>query len=154
MGFVGVHLDTATNQPEPVAFYRALEYREVGREPTGMVLDPRLLHQGLLNTDPGVFALQIAETRAQNVFMTRTSGVACSTGRAFFPRRAHPSLANKSGPLRSQPHRRASARWRHPRPGPSGDEETAHAVRAMSWPSSLRHGAGLGVEGLCQPFSR
>ena len=39
-----------------------------------MVLDPRLLHQGLLNTDPGVFALQIAETRAQNFFMTRTSG--------------------------------------------------------------------------------
>ena len=32
MGFVGVHLDTATNQPEAVDFYRALEYREVGRE--------------------------------------------------------------------------------------------------------------------------
>ena len=32
MGFVGVHLDTATNQPEAVAFYHALEYREVGRE--------------------------------------------------------------------------------------------------------------------------
>jgi ribosomal protein S18 acetylase RimI-like enzyme len=32
MGFVGMHLDTATNQPEAVAFYRALGYREVGRE--------------------------------------------------------------------------------------------------------------------------
>ena len=32
MCFVGVHLDTATNQPEAVAFYRALGYREVGRE--------------------------------------------------------------------------------------------------------------------------
>ena len=30
--FVGIHLDTATNQPEAVAFYQALEYREVGRE--------------------------------------------------------------------------------------------------------------------------
>lgn len=32
MGFVGMDLDTATNQPEAVAFYRALGYREVGRE--------------------------------------------------------------------------------------------------------------------------
>jgi ribosomal protein S18 acetylase RimI-like enzyme len=31
-GFIGMHLDTATNQPEAVAFYRALGYREVGRE--------------------------------------------------------------------------------------------------------------------------
>jgi ribosomal protein S18 acetylase RimI-like enzyme len=31
-GFFGIHLDTATNQPEAVAFYQALGYREVGRE--------------------------------------------------------------------------------------------------------------------------
>jgi ribosomal protein S18 acetylase RimI-like enzyme len=31
-GLVGMHLDTATNQPEAVAFYQALGYREVGRE--------------------------------------------------------------------------------------------------------------------------
>jgi ribosomal protein S18 acetylase RimI-like enzyme len=30
-GFAGMHLDTATNQPEAVAFYRALGYVEVGR---------------------------------------------------------------------------------------------------------------------------
>jgi ribosomal protein S18 acetylase RimI-like enzyme len=31
-GLVGMHLDTATNQPEAVAFYQALGYREVERE--------------------------------------------------------------------------------------------------------------------------
>jgi ribosomal protein S18 acetylase RimI-like enzyme len=31
-GFIGIHLDTATNQPEAVAFYRALGYRELCRE--------------------------------------------------------------------------------------------------------------------------
>ena len=99
-----------------------------------MVLDPRLLHQGLLNTDPGVFALQIAETRAQNVFMTRTSGWPARQDELSSRRRAHPSLANKSGPLCSQPHRRASARWRHHDLGPRATK-TAHTVRAMSWPS-------------------
>ena len=99
-----------------------------------MVLDPRLLHQGLLNTNPGVFVLQIAETRAQKLLYDTNFGVACSTARAFFPPRAHLSLANKSGPLRSQPHRRASVRWRHHDLGPWATK-TAHAVRAMSWPS-------------------
>lgn len=32
LGFREMHLDTATNQPEAVAFYRALGYKEVGRE--------------------------------------------------------------------------------------------------------------------------
>jgi ribosomal protein S18 acetylase RimI-like enzyme len=31
-GLRSLHLDTATNQPEAMAFYRALGYREVGRE--------------------------------------------------------------------------------------------------------------------------
>ena len=31
-GFVGMHLETATNQPAAVAFYQALGYRESGRE--------------------------------------------------------------------------------------------------------------------------
>jgi hypothetical protein len=31
-GFVLAHLDTATNQPEAVAFYRALGYHEDGAE--------------------------------------------------------------------------------------------------------------------------
>lgn len=32
LGFRELHLDTATNQPEAVAFYRSLGYKEVGRE--------------------------------------------------------------------------------------------------------------------------
>jgi ribosomal protein S18 acetylase RimI-like enzyme len=32
LGFAEVHLDTATNQPEAVAFYEALGYRRVGEE--------------------------------------------------------------------------------------------------------------------------
>jgi ribosomal protein S18 acetylase RimI-like enzyme len=32
LGMVELHLDTATNQPEAMAFYRSLGYREVGRE--------------------------------------------------------------------------------------------------------------------------
>lgn len=32
LGFGALHLDTATNQPEAVAFYEALGYTEVGRE--------------------------------------------------------------------------------------------------------------------------
>ena len=31
-GFSTAHLDTATNQPEAIAFYRALEYHEDGTE--------------------------------------------------------------------------------------------------------------------------
>lgn len=31
-GYTETSLDTATNQPEAVAFYQALGYREVGRE--------------------------------------------------------------------------------------------------------------------------
>ncbi len=32
LGMRHLRLDTATNQPEAVAFYRGLGYREVGRE--------------------------------------------------------------------------------------------------------------------------
>lgn len=32
LGFAELHLDTTTQQPEAVAFYRALGYREIGRE--------------------------------------------------------------------------------------------------------------------------
>ena len=32
LGFQQLHLDTASNQPEAVAFYRSLGYEEVGRE--------------------------------------------------------------------------------------------------------------------------
>src|SRR5438045_1230718 len=32
LGYLELHLDTATNQPEAVAFYRALGYVEIGRE--------------------------------------------------------------------------------------------------------------------------
>jgi N-acetylglutamate synthase-like GNAT family acetyltransferase len=32
LGFLELHLDTATNQPDAVAFYRALGYDEVGQE--------------------------------------------------------------------------------------------------------------------------
>jgi ribosomal protein S18 acetylase RimI-like enzyme len=32
LGMRGLHLDTATNQPEAMAFYRSLGYQEVGRE--------------------------------------------------------------------------------------------------------------------------
>jgi ribosomal protein S18 acetylase RimI-like enzyme len=31
-GFNEIHLDTATNQPEAIAFYQALGYQEIGRE--------------------------------------------------------------------------------------------------------------------------
>jgi ribosomal protein S18 acetylase RimI-like enzyme len=32
LGLCELHLDTATNQPEAMAFYRSLDYQEVGRE--------------------------------------------------------------------------------------------------------------------------
>ncbi|WP_203917771.1 GNAT family N-acetyltransferase [Rugosimonospora africana] len=32
LGMRGTHLDTATNQPEAMAFYESLGYREIGRE--------------------------------------------------------------------------------------------------------------------------
>jgi hypothetical protein len=32
LGLPEAHLDTATNQPEAIAFYRTLGYQEVGRE--------------------------------------------------------------------------------------------------------------------------
>ena len=32
LGLPEMHLDTATNQPEAIAFYRSLGYREIGRE--------------------------------------------------------------------------------------------------------------------------
>ncbi len=32
LGFHQLHLDTASNQPEAVAFYRSLGYEEIGRE--------------------------------------------------------------------------------------------------------------------------
>ena len=47
-----MHLDTATNQPEAVAFYQARWVpRSRTREPTGVVLDTCLLHQGLLTAE-------------------------------------------------------------------------------------------------------
>ena len=99
-----------------------------------MVLDPRLLHQGLLNTDPGVFALQIAETRAQNVFMTRTSGWPARqdelSSRLVL---THPSPIRADRSVPSRIAGRARAR-RHHDLGPRATK-TAHTVRAMSWPS-------------------
>jgi ribosomal protein S18 acetylase RimI-like enzyme len=31
LGFTETHLDTATNQPEAIAFYRSIGYQETGR---------------------------------------------------------------------------------------------------------------------------
>ena len=92
-----------------------------------MVLDPRLLHQGLLNTNRGVIALQIAETRAQKIFMTGTSGRPARehelSSRLVLTYRS-PTRADRSLPSRS-PRERAGvmttwALGRRKRPTPSG----------------------------------
>ncbi len=48
LGFHQLHLDSAANQPEAVAFYRSLGHEEGRtRDPAGMELDARVLQEGL-----------------------------------------------------------------------------------------------------------
>ena len=50
LGMRETHLDTATNQPEAMAFYEGFGYREIGREHRPeLVVDARVLRQGAVN---------------------------------------------------------------------------------------------------------